>query len=129
MRLVLLPGEYSVCRYPAGRAVSVPALPAGQFWSLTSTAEEVSLVCRSEYAASSRVESGWRLFMVEGPLDFGLVGVLAALSAVLAAAEISIFVVSTFDTDYLMVKSEKIEEAKRVLAAAGHSVRETAHAV
>jgi hypothetical protein len=68
------------------------------------------------------VEAGWRALAVQGPLDFGLTGILAALAAPLAAARISIFAVSTYDTDYVLVRDRDLERAVLALREAGHSV-------
>src|SRR5262249_19242318 len=92
--LVVLPGGFGVCRLDGpGR---LPQAPAGDFFSITCTSAEVSLVCREEFVPEgSRVESGWRCLRVAGTLSFGLVGVLAALLVPLADGGISVFVVST----------------------------------
>lgn len=88
------------------------------FFSLTKTTDELSLVCQSEIFIDQimNVENDWRAFKVEGPLDFALTGILAALSAVLAQAGVSIFAISTFDTDYILMKEENFDKAKEVLA-------------
>jgi hypothetical protein len=67
-------------------------------------------------------EKGWSCLKVQGPLDFGLTGIIASLASPLAKAQISLFAVATFDTDYILVKSEKIEEAINALKIEGHSV-------
>ncbi len=95
----------------------------GLFFSITRTADEVSIVCPEKDAPEgARVESGWRVMKVEGPLGFSLVGILASISAPLADAGVSIFAVSTFDTDYVLVKEASLEEAVSALEGAGHSV-------
>ncbi len=68
-------------------------------------------------------ESGWRMFMVEGPLDFAITGVLLALAKPLSDAGLSILAISTFGTDYLLVKEEALESAVRALAAVGHRIK------
>jgi hypothetical protein len=68
-------------------------------------------------------ERGWRCFMIEGPLDFGLTGILLAMLEPLARARISAFAVSTFDTDYVLVRDTCFLEAKRVLGESGHTVK------
>ncbi len=82
------------------------------------------MVCR-HYAApdGSRVEPGWRALSLVGPLDFAMVGVIAPLAALLAEAGISVFVVSTFDTDHLLVRAEAFDRAVSVLRSAGHTVQ------
>ncbi len=122
LRLRLLPGTFAVCRLEPGSVY--PTTPRqSQFWSLTVTPGEISLVCEETLVPSqSQVESGWRALEVPGPLEFSQVGVLAGLSAPLAAASISIFVTSTFDTDYLFVKDENLSRAISVLTEAGYSI-------
>lgn len=104
----------------------VPAWPRGRFTSITCTPEELSIVCDDDAVPPGvRAERGWRLLQVRGPIPFEATGVAAALVSPLAAAGISVFVVSTFDTDYLLVKGERIAEALVVLRAAGHETRES----
>ena len=121
LRLTLLDGEVAVWRL--GPDSPQPLLEANSFLSVTRTAEELSIVSSSaEVPADVRVENGWRCLKVEGPLAFEMTGVLAAISAPLANAEIPIFVVSTFDTDYLLVKAEDLEQACGILGGQGHTV-------
>ncbi|MBR4747073.1 MAG: ACT domain-containing protein [Desulfovibrio sp.] len=91
------------------------------FFFLARTGEEISLVCRTEDAPQRTLarEDGWRAFRVKGSMDFSLVGVLARLSGVLAAQGIPIFAVSTFNTDYVLVKEDDFERALACLAEAG----------
>jgi len=107
----------------------VPSWAAGgQFVSITRTDSELSVVCGQEAVPKGvRCERGWRCLRVAGTLDFSLVGVLASLLNPLAEAGISVFVVSTFDTDYLLVKEDNLEAATEVLARRGHAVRRTRH--
>jgi len=119
MKLSVLDGLYSVCRL--GPRDSLPAwIDRGGFWTITRTSDELSVVCLQAGVPSDvRAEKDWRILQVQGPLDFGLTGVLASLAVPLAEAEISIFSVSTFDTDYLLVKDEKIEKARQSLEQKG----------
>lgn len=122
MRFIILPGEYSVHRFCSG---FVPAMDfaAQDFFCVTKTADEVSVVCRSGLLdRADRTEDGWNIFKIAGPLDFSLVGVLAETSALLAKAEVSIFAISTFDTDYVFVKRERLGAAREALERGGHSV-------
>ncbi len=126
LRLSVLPGRLAVCRLDAGAAV--PAWAAmegddggGSIVSVSRTAEELSIVCPeprvpAAIAGESRVERGWRAFKVEGPLDFALTGILARLSGCLAEAGVSIFAISTFDTDYLLVREAQFAMASTALA-------------
>ena len=94
------------------------------FYSITQTDEEISVVCSSSVPlASERSETGWSCIKVLGPLDFSLTGILADISAVLAKAEISIFAISTFDTDYILIKSEKLQAAKKALQQAKYTFK------
>jgi hypothetical protein len=121
LTLVVLPGLFAVCRLPADAAA--PAWPSGSFYSVTRTADELSVVCRQEdVPASVRCEPGWRCLRVAGKLDFALVGVLAALLVPLAEAGVSVFAVSTFDTDFFLVKEADLDRAVGALRSAGHTV-------
>ncbi len=120
--LTVLPGEYAVCRLDPRADVPAEAA-AGPFWAAVRTAEELSLVVPQAAAPSEgRCESGWRILKVSGPLDFGLTGVLAGIARPLAEAGISIFAISTFDTDYVLVKEGQLAGAIAALTAAGHRV-------
>lgn len=123
-RLAILPETLSVCRLAADDAI--PAwLPARGFVSVTRTADELSIVCAQDAVpVGVRREPGWHALAVEGPLDFGLTGVLASLAAPLAKAGISIFAISTFDTDYVLVKAERLDDAVEALRRAGHLIAE-----
>jgi hypothetical protein len=120
-KLDVLPDTFAVCRLAAD--TEVPHWATGEVVSITRTADELSIVCSSHNAPEEvRQESGWRCLRVVGPLDLSLVGVIASLTAALAAANISVFVISTFDTDYLLVKEPDLEAAIESLRAAGHKV-------
>jgi hypothetical protein len=119
--LRLLPQRLAVCRLAPHDAI--PSWVTGEFLSITRTAVELSIVCAEELvAAKVKCENGWRVFEVAGPLEFALTGVLAAIATPLAAAGVSIFALSTFDTDYVLVKGDKLVEAIAALRAAGHEV-------
>ena len=117
LTLGLLAGQFAVCRLAPGSA-----LPGWLGWSeelvsVTATAEEVSIVCPAgRVPADVRAERDWRAFVVEGPLDFALVGILAKLSGALAEAGVSLFAISTYDTDYLLVREAKLEAATAALS-------------
>jgi hypothetical protein len=123
--LVPLDGLFAVCRLAAHTpqpAWAAEAL-AGAFLSITSTAEELSIVAPEGAVPDGvRGESGWRCFRVAGTLDFALTGVLSALLVPLADAGIAVFVVSTFDTDYLLVKDDRWGEAIEVLKRQGYHI-------
>jgi hypothetical protein len=120
--LSVLPGSYSVCRLDSGAGVPEWAM-AGDFFSVTRTADELSVVCeQSAVPQGVPCERDWRCLKVLGPLDFGLRGVLASLAGPLSGAKIGIFVISTYDTDYLMVKAADLERTTAVLTEAGHTI-------
>ena len=122
MRLTVRPGRLAISRLDAGAAVPAWAT-AGSFFSVTRTAAELSVVCaETDVPDAVRCERGWRALRVEGPLDFSLTGILAALAAPLADADIPIFALSTFDTDYLLVRAAHLDAAVETLRRAGHTV-------
>lgn len=122
--LVLLDGTFAVCRMPPESALPDWAT-AGPFSSVTRTSEELSIVIpEARVPAGVLAERGWRCLRVAGTLDFGLVGVLASLLAPLAGSGIPVFVLSTFDTDYLMIGAGRLDAAVRELRAAGHRVND-----
>ncbi len=111
-----------VCRLPPGWPWPEPP-DDGSLFSVTTSRDEVSVVCRAgPPPAGATAETGWRCLTVAGPLDFTMVGVLATLSAALASADVSIFVLSTFDTDHLLVRSDQTEAAIDSLRSRGHTV-------
>ena len=124
--LRLLPGRFAVCRLAADEAIPgwIPGwATGGPFSSVTRTAGELSIVCVEGLAPEgTKCECGWRSFQVAGPLDFSLTGILAAIATPLAGAGVSIFAISTFDTDYVLVKEENLAKAVEALGAAGHKV-------
>jgi hypothetical protein len=121
LSLLVLPARLSICRLPP--EAPLPDWATGELTALTRTPDELSVVCDEQCVPDGvRAESGWRALKVAGPLDFSLTGVLAALAAPLAAAKISIFAVSTFDTDYLLVKETVLNAAVQTLRDAGHHV-------
>ena len=94
------------------------------FYFIGKTDEEISLVCRTEDTPQNTIEreDGWKGFRIEGVLDFSLIGILAEISGILAANQIGIFAVSTYNTDYILVKQENFEKALAVLRQAGHEI-------
>jgi hypothetical protein len=123
LALILLPDTLAVSRLDAGDAVPAWAT-TGQFFSITRTAEELSVICPHNLVPDGiRCERGWRCFRVAGTMDFTMIGVVASLVTPLAEAAVSVFVVSTFDTDYLLVKENDLTRAMAALRAARHEVR------
>jgi hypothetical protein len=122
MNLDVLPGVYAICRLSASAAV--PSWTSGgAFASITRSSSELSIVCASDAVpAEVQAQRGYRGLAVRGPLDFSLVGIMATLAGVLAAASVSIFVVSTYDTDYLFVRETDFDRATAALRSGGHTV-------
>jgi uncharacterized protein len=121
MRLSVLRAPVAVCRLPAD--APIPAWARGAFTSITRTADELSIVCDDDAVPHDvQAERGWRALKLEGPIPFEMTGVASALLAPLARAEISIFLISTYDTDYLLLRSETFERAVEVLGGAGYEV-------
>jgi hypothetical protein len=124
LSLTLLPGTLAVCRL--GAEAPPPAWAAGVVTSITRTPDELSVVCAEDVVpAGIRAERGFHCLAVAGPLDFGATGILAALATPLAEAGVSIFVLSTFDTDLLLVRHSLLPQAVAVLRAAGHQLSGT----
>jgi hypothetical protein len=122
LELSVLPQRFAVCSLDADDLMP-DWLPQHHFWSVTRTDEELSVVLPEESVPTNwKAEKGWRCFKVLGPLDFSLTGILASLSTPLAEAGISIFALSTYDTDYLLVRDEDLAEARNILSESGHVV-------
>lgn len=122
LQIRLLPGAYSVCRLAADAGLPAWAL-AGEVYSVTRTPDELSVVCAAERVpAGVRCEPGWRVLHLVGPFAFDQVGVLLAVLAPLARARVSIFALSTFDTDAVLVKEASLAGALAALEEAGHAV-------
>ena len=120
MKLITLPHDLTVCKLSSTDGVDL----AADFYFLGKTGEEISLVCRTACVPPDPIarEDGWRGFRVEGILDFSLIGILSELSGILAEHEIGIFAVSTYNTDYILVKEENYERALEALASEGYAV-------
>ncbi len=122
LTLSLLPEKLAICRLDPD--ADVPTWTSGsRFLSITRTDDELSVVC-AEAGVPEEVKSdrGWRCLKVAGPLDLSLTGVLASLANPLAEGHINIFAISTYDTDYLLVKEESLPRSIDVLTQAGHRV-------
>ena len=122
MELKVIDKDFSVCKVS-----DFSEIDTGQPYIFTgSTDEERSLVCPTELVPGNTIErnDGWRAFRIEGVLDFSLIGILAKLSAVLAEQKIGIFAVSTYNTDYILVKEENFDRAMNALAQAGYAIAE-----
>jgi len=121
-QLTILPGSFAIVRLAADAPLPSWA-SAGDFFSVTRTSDELSVVCLATQVPSSlTAETGWRALKVQGPFALSEIGVLAALAAALAHAKLSLFAISTFATDYLLVSDKSLNAAVAALRAAGHSV-------
>ena len=122
MQLRTLPDSYAIVRLQPGSELP-DWVDKGPFRSVTRTDNEVSVVCRDrDVPEGESAERGWRVLEVLGPLDFSLTGVVASLVDPLFRAEISIFVISTFETDYVLVRGSDLDDAVEALELAQHEV-------
>ena len=120
--LTLLALKLSVCQMDKNEPPPSWATTSS-FYSVTKTDDELSVVCPSVVVPEGvKAEKGWIVYKVEGPLDFGMTGVLASVADPLASAKISIFAISTYDTDYILVKEENRESSLAALKKAGITV-------
>jgi hypothetical protein len=120
MRLKTIPYDLTVCNLNGTDAVDLNR----EFYFLGKTDEEISLVCRTEDTPDNTThrDDGWKGFRIEGVLDFSLIGILSKISSVLADNSIGIFAVSTYNTDYILVKNENFDKALSVLGQAGYEI-------
>lgn len=120
MELKRIPYRLTVCKVADISAVDINA----DFYFIGKTDEEISLVCRTEDTPPLAIErdDGWRGFRIQGMLDFSLIGILSKISGILTEHKIGIFAVSTYNTDYILVKEENFDRALSVLNSEGYSV-------
>ncbi len=122
LKLFVIKESYSICRLEPGQAIPDWAVE-GEFCSIARTPEELSIICpESKMPPGIESERSWRCLKIAGPLDFSLIGILAAVLEPLAAAEIPIMAVSTYETDYILVKQEKLQAATATLEQKGFLV-------
>jgi hypothetical protein len=123
--LTVLPGAFAIVRLAAD--TPLPRWAArGEFFSVTRTSDELSVVCLADQVPSGiATETGRRALKVTGPFALSEIGVLAALAAPLAEAKVSLFAISTFDTDYLLVSEKQLNAAIAALKGAGHRIEES----
>jgi hypothetical protein len=123
LTLHLVPGDFAVCRLAPNEPVPTWA-GSPVFSSVTRTAEELSIACPAAPVPSAiKAERDWRLLKIAGPFAFDAIGILAAVTEPLGRAGISLLAIATFDTDYVLIKAARLDDAIRVLEAAGHNVR------
>jgi nitrilase len=122
LTLLEVSGTFAVCRLPPDTAIPSWAT-AGDVFSVTRSADELSVVCRQELVPfGTHCEQGWRCLRVAGAMPFSLVGVLASLTTAVASVGAGVFAISTFDTDYVFIKEAEFQTAVAALRRAGHSV-------
>lgn len=122
MELQKLPYQITVCQLTSVENIVLDT----DFYFIEKTEDEISLICKTEDTPNNTVagkrEDGWRGFRIQGVLDFSLIGILSKISGILAAQEIGIFALSTYNTDYILVKEENFERAMEALKAEGYCV-------
>lgn len=123
LKLITLPGSYAICRIDASGGVPTLPLSSDGFWSLTQIGDEISLVCLEEYVLDdAHAEPGWCILKLDGPFALDETGILSSIVGPLGEAAIGVFAISTFDTDYVLLKKEDLGPATKVLQGAGHQV-------
>ena len=120
MELQIIEHDFSICKINNTAQVNF----SDEFVFLSKTDDEISLVCRSFCVppSVSALDAGWKALKISGILDFGMVGVLAGIAVVLAEAGVSIFAVSTYNTDYIFVKSQNLEKSVQILMNNGYTI-------
>ena len=116
LTLSILPEKLGICHLDKNSPIPSWAIEENKFSSISKTRDELSIVCpQDKIPGGVLVERDWRAFKVEGPLGFVLTGIVSSLSEPLAKAEISIFYISTYETDYLLVKEENLDRVAKIL--------------
>ena len=124
--LRILGGEYTIHRFDSGSKIPTDILES-EFYFIGKTDEELSIVCRSDIGLKSSLsDPDWSCLKVMGPLDLGLIGILADIAGVLAQGDISLFAVSTYDTDYILVKTDSLASARTLLSKSNYSIIDAA---
>jgi hypothetical protein len=123
LTLTVLDKEYAIHRLDPD--ADIPAVVfSSNFYSISTTDEEMSIVCEADiHIGPAKTDSGWSCIKVIGPLDFSLTGILAGISTTLADVNISLFVISTYDTDYFLVKSRDLSRTLDALRGAGYLIK------
>jgi hypothetical protein len=120
--LIVLDETFGICRLDPSAPIPERVYQSS-FFSITRTLDELSIVCNEMHIPKEhRCSSGWRCLQVKGPLDLSETGILSALSRSLAEAEIPIFALSTYETDYLLVKEQDLKRTVETLESNGHKI-------
>ena len=123
LNLSLLKDTFAICSLDKNHPIPLWATE-GSFFSITHTGNELSIVCNEQSVPHGiKSDKDWKCLKVEGPLDFSLIGIIANISTALAKEEISVFTVSTYDTDYILVKSSLLDKAIAALNKIGHFIK------
>lgn len=122
LKMSVLKDSLGVCRLESGTSIPDWCVKC-DFTSITRTRDELSVVC-SQNAIPEGIpcERDWRAMKVDGPLDFSLVGILSSISTILAQRRISVFAISTYDTDYILVKEKDLNNAIDALSSEGYDI-------
>ena len=121
MNLKLLENKYKVVKLEPNENIPLEKILKEDIYSITRTDEELSIVAREDVDIKSDIEEkDWRMIKIDGTLDFSLIGILSKISTILANANISIFAISTYNTDYILLKEDKIKEIIKVLEENGY---------
>ena len=120
LKIEIIHQKFSVCQIEEDALVN----PSAEFCFIARTDEEKSLVCPSGEVPPNAIrrDDGWKAFRIQGVLDFSLIGILAGIASLLAANGISIFAVSTYNTDYIFLKSENFPKGLEILKSAGYEI-------
>ncbi|KWW99889.1 hypothetical protein LI90_1529 [Carbonactinospora thermoautotrophica] len=122
LHIAVLEPEIAICHLPPDAEPPRP-VPGTVIHSVTVTPEEISVVCEAAHApAGARVERGWRALWIKGPIDFSLVGVLNSILDPLVKAHVPVFAISTFETDYVLVRGADLRAALTALRIAEHTI-------
>jgi len=120
----VIPLSAFLTTYKYGKNIINCTIQESKFYQICRTDEELSIVCETHISMISKhEEKGWACIKVDGPLDFGLAGILAGISKVLAENNVSIFAISTYDTDYILVKHQSLDNSIKALRVNGYAVR------
>ncbi|KAA8494110.1 hypothetical protein FVE85_4085 [Porphyridium purpureum] len=128
MRITQLQGAYAVARLPADAPLPAGMLDGAGFRTVSRTSDELSVVAPEQDVLRTgptellKVELGWTIFKIEGPLNFAETGIVAGLAGTLASIQVPLFVVSTYDTDYILLKTDHAPRAAAAWEASGHSL-------
>ncbi len=122
LKMKILPSEYRIYQLAPNSSIPTQVFDE-EFFSVTKTEDEVSLVCSARISIESKnVEAGFSCMQVVGPLDFSLTGILSEISSVFSRENISIFAISTFNTDYILFKTVEAENVKEAFSVSGHKI-------